>query len=49
MRKYFPIAAIDVETSKYYKPDDITELKLKYMFCNDKLSEIISLSIVWID
>ena len=49
MKKHFPMAAIDIETAKYYQPNDITELKLKYMFSNDKLSEIISLSIVSIN
>ena len=49
MNKYFPIAAIDVETSRYYKAEDMTKMKLESMFCNEKLSDIIQVSIVSID
>ena len=49
MTKHYPIAAVDVETAKYYKPDDMTKMKLESMFCNDKLSDIIQLSIVSIN
>ena len=41
MRKYYPIAAVDVETAKYYKTEDMTKMKLESMFCNEKLSDII--------
>ena len=29
MMKYYPMAAIDVETAKYYKPEDMTKMKLE--------------------
>ena len=41
MRKYYPIAAVDVETAKYYNTDDMTKMKLEALFCNEKLSDII--------
>ena len=41
MMKYYPIAAVDVETVKYYITEDMTKMKLESMFCNDKLSDII--------
>ena len=47
--KYYPMAAIDVETAKHYKPEDINKMKLEQFFCNDKLSDIVSMSIVIID
>jgi len=33
MKKLFPIAAIDIETAKYYKSEDMTKMKLEAMFC----------------
>ena len=29
MMKYYPMAAIDVETAKHYKPEDINKMKLE--------------------
>ena len=49
MRKQFPIAAIDIETAKYYKKEYMELLSLQEMFCRDELSDIITLSIVSID
>ena len=49
MKKEYPIAAVDVETAKFYKAEDITKMKLEAMFCNEKLSDIIQVSIVSID
>ena len=43
------MAAIDVETSKYYEADDMKKQKLDSMYCNDQLGDIISLAIVSID
>ena len=49
MSKYFPIAAVDVETAKYYNPEEMNNNKLASLLCNNKLSDIVSLSIVSID
>jgi hypothetical protein len=49
MAKYFPMAAVDVETAKYYSRDDMATDKLSSLMCGNKLSDIISLAIVWID
>ncbi len=49
MKKNFPIAAIDVETAKYYQPGDITKMNLEALLSENKLSDIVSLAIVWID
>jgi len=27
--KYYPMAAVDVETAKYYKSEDMTKMKLE--------------------
>jgi len=49
MKKSFPIAAVDIETAKYYKREDMTNIKLESLHCYNKLSDIILLSIVSID
>ena len=49
MAKYFPIVAVDVETAKYYSKDNMATDKLSSLMCGNKLSDIISLAIVWFD
>ena len=49
MKNYFPIAAVDIETAKYYKPEDMNKMKLEQLLANNKLSDIVTLAIVWID
>ena len=49
MTKYYPIAAIDIETAKYYKPEEMKNQMLESLYCNNKLRDIVSLSIVSID
>ena len=49
MVNFYPIAAVDVETAKFYSQDEMTKMKLESLLCDDKLSDIVSLAIVWID
>ena len=49
MMKYYPVAAVNIETAKYYKTEDMTKMKLESMFCNDNLGDIVQVSIVSID
>ena len=41
MKNNFPIAALDIETTKCYKEEDLTELGLQKMFSFDELGDII--------
>jgi DNA polymerase III epsilon subunit-like protein len=49
LRKFYPIASIDVETSRYYKTDEMSNENLSSLYCNELLGDIVSLAIVSID
>ena len=33
MKKHYPIAAIDIETAKFYSKDDMNRMKLESLLC----------------
>ena len=49
MKKHFPIAAVDIETARYYKPEEMNQLNLESLYTRNLLSDIVSISIVSID
>ena len=49
MKKLYPIAAIDVETAAFYRPEDLNKLQIEWLFAKGKLGYVISIGIVSID